>query len=110
MKYQKIYCRAAITDFEESYKRGRTIEVKFRYCNATVGTTSDGEFTYLRSYNTIVALIDNYTGEAFDTLRVVYGYTATSAKHIAKFLNQYKHDKLFRFNEDSNGVYYIRRY
>lgn len=35
-------------------------------------------------------LID-YNGNLYDVLRLVYGYTATSAKHISKFRNQFSH-------------------
>ena len=41
--------------------------------------------TLLISYNTAVAFTIN--GVMYDFLRYVYGYTATSAKHIAKFRN-----------------------
>ena len=37
----------------------------------------------LISYNTLVAF--NINGVMYDFLRYAYGYTATSAKHIAKF-------------------------
>ena len=43
----------------------------------------------LQSYHTIVAGIRKDTGEEFDFLRMVYGYTATSAQHIAKFFADY---------------------
>lgn len=39
----------------------------------------------LISYNTMVAFTIN--GVMYDFLRYVYGYTATSAQHIAKFRN-----------------------
>ena len=47
-------------------------------------------YAYLISYNTIVAFIDD-SGNMFDVLRLVYGYTATSAKHISKFRNKFNH-------------------
>lgn len=56
---------------------------RLRYCSAYV--VDYGEFTILISYDTIVAFINNATGEFVDVLRYVYGYTATSAQHIAKF-------------------------
>ena len=46
-----------------------------------------GEWVLLRSYSTIVAAYNPETNELFDFLRLVYGYTATSAQHIAKFRN-----------------------
>ena len=44
-----------------------------------------GDWMLLRSYSTIVAAYNRETDEFFDFLRLVYGYTATSAQHIAKF-------------------------
>ena len=39
----------------------------------------------LRSYNTIVAIIHKADMQLYDFSRYVYGYTATTAQHIAKF-------------------------
>ena len=63
---------------------------RLRNCSAEVAPVIDaetGELLYyvLRSYNTIVAAIDVRTDTLYDFLRYVYGYTATSAQHIAKF-------------------------
>ena len=41
----------------------------------------------LVSYNTMVAVFDRETGNFYDVLRYTYGYTSTSAQHIAKFRN-----------------------
>ncbi len=60
---------------------------RLRSCQAEVITTEN--FYLLRSYNTIVAVIDRDFGYQVDVLRNVYGYTATSAQHIAKFFNDY---------------------
>lgn len=106
--YHKIYSKTYMNDFIYSYEKGHTKEVDFRRCSAQVGVTNDGEFTYLRSYRTIVCFIDNLTGEAFDVLRTVYGYTATSAQHISKFLHDYEPVAVFRTNFDQNGEYYLR--
>ena len=65
---------------------------RLRYCTATVYQTDD--YIVLKSYNTIVAFINRHTGEAFDILRLVYGYTNTSAKHISYFFHDYKHGKI----------------
>ena len=46
-------------------------------------------FFILRSYNTVVAVVDKCTGNTWDVLRMVYGYTSTSAQHIAKFSKDY---------------------
>ena len=60
---------------------------KLRSCNAIVYETKN--FFVLRSYRTIVAFIDKMTGQKFDVLRLVYGYTSTSAQHISKFFRDY---------------------
>lgn len=50
-------------------------------------------FIILRSYNTIVAAVYHRTPTAapvfIEFLRLVYGYTVTSAQHIAKFRHDY---------------------
>ena len=45
-------------------------------------------FVVLISYNTEVACIDMRTGICYDYLRKVFGYTASSAQHIAKFMKK----------------------
>lgn len=69
-------------------------ERKLRSCSATVFDIVDdstGEILYhaLRSYQTIVAFIDPTTDTLYDVLRLVYGYTSTSAQHISKFDKDY---------------------
>ena len=60
---------------------------RLRTCNACVWETK--HFYLLQSYSTIVAAIDKGNNIMFDFLRYVYGYTATTAQHIAKFANDY---------------------
>ena len=67
---------------------------RLRSCSAEVAPVMDaetGELMYyvLRSYQTIVAAIDVRTDTLYDFLRYVYGYTSTSAQHIAKFSKDY---------------------
>ena len=64
----------------ESVKRLRT-------CQAFVYETNG--FYILKSYGTLVAVVRKSDGACVDFLRHEYGYTATSAKHIAKFFNDY---------------------
>ena len=64
---------------------------KLRSCSAVVHETDN--YYFLQSYNTIVAFIDKSTDTCYDVLRLVYGYTATSAKHIAKFRHDYGNGK-----------------
>lgn len=60
---------------------------KLRSCTAEVIITD--KYYFLRSYNTIVAFIDRNTDTLVDVLRLVYGYTSTSAQHISKFNSDY---------------------
>lgn len=56
-------------------------------CNAY--TYRVNNLVFLQSYRTIIAVIDLNTDTCYDWLRLVYGYTATSAQHISKFMNKY---------------------
>ena len=60
---------------------------RLRSCSAEVAKV--GNWYVLRSYHTIVAIIDTQTDTLIDFLRYVYGYTSTSAQHIAKFSQDY---------------------
>ena len=60
---------------------------RLRSCQAYV--TNIGNISVLRSYDTIIAVIDHTTDTLYDFLRYVYGYTSTSAQHIAKFNHDY---------------------
>lgn len=60
---------------------------RLRSCQAYVANIDN--ISVLRSYNTIIAVIDHTTDTLYDFLRYVYGYTATSAQHIAKFNHDY---------------------
>ena len=60
---------------------------RLRSCSAEVARI--GNWYVLRSYRTIVAIIDTRTDTLYDFLRYVYGYTATSAQHISKFDKDY---------------------
>lgn len=59
---------------------------QLRSCSATVYYYN--QHFILKSYNTIVAAITP-DKECVDFLRYIYGYTATSAQHIAKFFADY---------------------
>lgn len=63
---------------------------RLRNCQAYVYEIPS--FYILRSYNTIIAVIDKSTDTCYDFLRLVYGYTATSAKHISNFDKDYGKD------------------
>ena len=70
----------------EATARGMQYIAKIRSCSAEVWASDS--YYVLRSYNTIIAIIDK-DGILYDFLRLVYGYTPTSAKHIAKFAHDY---------------------
>lgn len=55
----------------------------FRKCSAE--TCEIDGYIFLRSYATIVAVYSPDEKTVYDFLRLVYGYTSTSAQHIAKF-------------------------
>ena len=61
---------------------------RLNYCQAWVYKANG--YCFLVSYKTIVSFIDE-SGNMYDVLRLVYGYTSTSAKHISKFRNKFNH-------------------
>ena len=63
-------------------------EERLDYCKAWTYQTRG--YSFLASYGTIVVFIDD-SDNMYDVLRLVYGYTATPAKHIAKFRNKFRH-------------------
>lgn len=87
----KINCEAyyiweqAMDKFLPEY--GNIPPKKLRSCKALVYETS--EYYILQSYNTPIACIVKSSQTLIDMLRLTYGYTATSAQHIAKFRHDY---------------------
>ena len=60
---------------------------RLRSCSAWVFETDN--FYLLKSYDTFIAAIDKRSNTTVDVLRLVYGYTSTSAQHISKFWQDY---------------------
>lgn len=60
-------------------------------CQAWVYKTKN--YYILRSYSTFIACISIKHDTCFDMLRLEYGYTATSAQHVAKFCYEYGQGK-----------------
>lgn len=60
---------------------------RLRTCSAWVYETE--HFYILKSYNTFIASYNKESHEFIDFLRYVYGFTSTSAQHIAKFRNDF---------------------
>ena len=81
----ETYWEDAMNEYEREHGNvGGWNECKrLRTCNAYVYETK--HYYILRSYETFVALIVKNTNTCIDMLRQVYGYTHTSAQHIAKF-------------------------
>lgn len=77
---QKFFLKAIE---EIDHKEGK----RLRSCTAWVYETE--HYYFLRSYSTVIAFIDRDTDTLYDVLRWVYGYTRTSAQHIAKFNKDY---------------------
>ena len=86
-------CLEAVERYNAYVSEGHTFTFKkpLRSCSAEVLIYDD--YYVLRSYNTIVAFIDRNTDTLYDVLRWVYGYTSTSAQHIAKFRHDYGNAK-----------------
>ena len=92
VKLNKIHRNDIILEALEEYNTYTetalcTAPRRLDYCTAETFNVGS-RYTVLRSYNTIVAFYDYDTDTLYDVLRYVYGYTATSAKHIAKFRNR----------------------
>ena len=77
---------------KEDLKNGFHSE-RLHKCSAIVIETPN--YYVLQSYNTIIACIDKNDNTLYDFLRVVYGYTATSAQHISKFYQDYSQNGAF---------------
>lgn len=78
----------------EDMKNGVQFINRLRSCNAEI--LASDKYYLLRSYNTIVAAIDA-DGYCYDFLRLVYGYTATSAQHISKFYHDLGGVEMYRY-------------
>lgn len=96
-KWENLNAEAALDFFHIALNSATTSICntrQLRSCSAEVfdlvdDTTGEVLYHVLRSYNTVVAFIDPTTDTLYDVLRKVYGYTSTSAQHIAKFDHDY---------------------
>ena len=95
-----------IESVEESFKNGATWK-RLYYCSAWTAETE--EFIILKSYRTIVAIYDKESKILYDILRVIYGYTSTSAQHISKFRHMLDIKKSIRvdslMDSDDSDIY-----
>ena len=69
------------------------------FCKCTANVCDTSSYFLLRSYNTIVAVIEKSSGNCYEILLVAHGYTATIAQHIAKFSNDYGNGKRYTWRE-----------
>ena len=84
---QKLMNERCMIAYENALEEDVIDAKRLRTCKAIVYETEN--YYILRSYNTVVAVIDKEFDTLYDCLRVVYGYTSTSAQHIAKFNHDY---------------------
>ena len=84
---QKLINERCMIAYEDALEEDVIDAKRLRTCKAIVYETEN--YYILRSYNTVVAVIDKEFDTLYDCLRVVYGYTSTSAQHIAKFNHDY---------------------
>ena len=81
----------------DEMKNGHTEWERLYYCSAETCKTEN--YIILKSYYTIVAVIDRNSLTCYDNLRKVYGFTATSAQHIAKFQRKFKTEFMVRWQD-----------
>ena len=87
-KYINELCETVYKKARYEYMQERpVVPIRLRSCTAFVYESTN--YYYLRSYNVLVAIIDKRTDTLYDILRMVYGYTSTSAQHIRKFEKDY---------------------
>ena len=94
-----VECMRRYHDALDEMKSGRFDDRgQLRSCKARVYETDT--YWILQSYGTFVAVTSKATGVCYDVLRIVYGYTATSAQHIAKFRHDF-HTPEYKFDAPS---------
>lgn len=85
-------CRELQSDRGAWFDESKALSTeRLRFCTAYVYETPN--FYLLKSYRTFIACIEKSTDTCVDVLRFEYGYTSTSAQHIAKFRHDYGRGK-----------------
>lgn len=96
LRINEVCERAWQKAMEEFHKTANIISAKnLRSCCAKVYETDN--FFILVSYFTPVAALSKFDNHVYDMLRYEYGYTATSAQHIAKFAHDYAGINFYSF-------------
>lgn len=100
-KAENLIVEGAWISFVDDVKKPVNLEfappMRLRKCNAYV--SGIGKWLALTSYSTIVAILDSESRVLYDVLRWRYGYTATSAQHIAKFAHDYDVKEKYTWRE-----------
>ena len=79
----------------DEMKSAHTEWQRLYYCYAETCKTKN--YIILKSYHTIIAVIDRNSLTCYDNLRQVYGFTRTSAQHIAKFQRKFHTEFMVRY-------------
>lgn len=82
-----VCCESVYADLLHEFTESHSVAKRLRSCQARVYETKS--YYVLESYETFVAVIRKQDNMIFDVLRFAYGYTSTSAQHIAKFIHDY---------------------
>lgn len=82
-------------NLSESEIQSAILHKRLRTCQAWIYESEN--YYFLKSYNTIVAIIYKRTNTLYDCLRLVYGYTSTSAQHISKFAHDMGVRAVYRY-------------
>lgn len=100
--------KIVISHFEDAMNqlKERPLPVKERLYNCQAYIEKTPEYIILTSYDTAVAVYSKLTGCVYDALRYVYGYTATSAQHIAKFRNWVRENERLYWDQIESIRYY----
>ena len=64
--------------------RGKAIWSKFNYTSASISDLIDNRYILIKSYNTIVAMVDTYQNKLFEFGK----YSRTTSKQITQINNQ----------------------
>lgn len=96
-EYTNSICTYVYKKAMEEYSHNYINCGQLRSCSADVIETEN--YFLLRSYNTVIGVMNKRSRELIDVLRFVYGYTATSAQHIAKFGIDYNETKRYTYRD-----------
>lgn len=96
--YVNSICRYTYAKAMVEYETSNYLNCgRLRSCTAEVIETEN--YFLLRSYDTIVAVMNKRSREMVDVLRMVYGFTRTSAQHIGKFERDYYGTKRYTYRD-----------